>query len=72
MLSPTEEHSVQDQFSDEDRTERFRSVQDIYDDTQEIGEDEACFLTGEEPMSFKSAMKEKGMEKSNGRGDRGY
>ena len=56
---PTEEYSVQDQSSDEDRIERFRSVQDIYDDTQEIGEDEACFLTGEEPMPFKSAMKEK-------------
>ena len=30
---PTEEYSVQDQSSDEDRTERFRYVQDIYDDT---------------------------------------
>ena len=55
---PTEEYSVQDQSSDEDRAERFRSVQDIYDDTQEIEEDEACFLTREEPTSFKSAMKE--------------
>ena len=56
---PTEEYSVQDQSSDEDRTERLRSVQDIYDDTEEIGEDEVCFFTGEEPLSFKSAMKEK-------------
>ena len=49
-IVPTEEHRDQDQSSEEDRTEKFRSVQDIYD--------EACFLTGEEPKSFKSAMKE--------------
>ena len=55
---PTEEYRAQDQSSEEDRTERFRSVQDIYDETQEIEEDEICFLTREEPTSFKSAMKE--------------
>ena len=56
---PTEEYRAQDQSSEEDKTERFRSVQDIYEGTQEIEEDETCFLTDEEPASFKSAMKEK-------------
>ena len=57
-IVPTEEYRYQDQSLEEDRTEKFRSVQDIYDKTQEIEEDEACFLTREEPTSFKSAMKE--------------
>ena len=56
---PTEEYRAQDQSSEEDRTERFRSVQDIYEGTQEIEEDETCCLIDEEPTSFKSAMKEK-------------
>ena len=55
---PTKEYRAQDQSSEEDRTERFRSVQDIYEETHEIEEDETCFLTNEEPASFKSAMKE--------------
>ena len=50
---PTEEYGTQDQSSEEDRTERFRSVQDIYEETQEIEEDETCFLADEEPASFK-------------------
>ena len=56
---PTEEYIAQDQSLEEDRTERFRSMQDIYEETQEIEEDETCLLTDEEPASFKSALKEK-------------
>ena len=54
----TEEHRDQDQSLEEYRPERFRSVQEIYDETQELEEDEACFLYGEEPTYFKTAMKE--------------
>ena len=56
---PTEEHRDQDLTTDEeDRLERFISVQEIYDETQEIEEDEVCLFSGEEPTSFITAMKE--------------
>ena len=56
---PTEEHRDQDlTTNEEDRPERFRSVQEIYDETQEIEEDEACLFSGEEPTSFITSMKE--------------
>ena len=57
-IVPTEEQRDQDQSSEEDRLKRFRFVQEIYDNTQEIEEDEACFFSGEEPTSFKTTMKE--------------
>ena len=57
-IVPTEEQRDQDQSSEEDRPERFRSVQEIYDETQEIEEDEACFFSRDEPTSFKTEMKE--------------
>ena len=43
-IVPTEEQRDQDQSSEEDRPERFRSVQEIYDETQVIEDDEACFF----------------------------
>ena len=56
---PTEEPRAQYLTTDEeDRPERFRSVQEIYDETQEIEEDEVCLFSGEEPTSFIAAMKE--------------
>ena len=65
-IVPIEEYRDQDQSLEEDKIERFRSVKEIYDETQENEEDETCFLSGEEPTSFKSAMKEelwrRGME----------
>ena len=57
-IVPTEEYRDQDQSLEEDRPERFRLVQEIYDETQEIEEDEAYFLSGKEPTSFKTAMKQ--------------
>ena len=58
-IVPTEEHRVQDITTDEeDRPERFRSLQEIYNETQEIDEDEVYLFTGEEPTSFITAMKE--------------
>ena len=58
-IVPTEEHRDQDLSTDEeDRPERFRSVQEIYDETQEIEEEEVCLFSGEEPTSFITAMKE--------------
>ena len=56
-IVPTKERR-EDQSSEEDRPKRLRSVQEIYDETHEIEEDEGCFFSGEEPTSFKAAMKE--------------
>ena len=56
---PIEEHRDQHPTTDEeDRPERFRSVQEIYDVTQELDKDEACLFFGEEPTSFTTSMKE--------------
>ena len=57
-IIPSDEQRDQDQSSEEDRPEKFRSLQEIYDETQAIAEDEACFFSGEEPTSYKIAMKE--------------
>ena len=53
-----DEQRDQDQSSEEDRPERFRSLQEIYDETQATEEDEACLFSGEEPTSYKIEMKE--------------
>ena len=50
-IIPSDEQRDQDQSSEEDRPERYRSVQEIYDETQVTEEDEACFFLGEEPTS---------------------
>ena len=57
-IVPIDEQRDQDQSFEEDKPERFRTVQEIYDETQAIEEDEACFFSGEEPTSCKIAMKE--------------
>ena len=48
-IVPIEEHRAQDQSTEEGRPERFRSVQEIYDETREIEEDEACFFFEKNP-----------------------
>ena len=55
-IVPTDEQ--RDQSLEEDRPEKFISVQEIYDETQAIEEDEACLFSGEEPTSYKTTMKE--------------
>ena len=57
-ILPSDEQRDQDQSSKEDRTERYRSIQKIYDETQVAEEDATCFLSREEPTSYKTAMKE--------------
>ena len=55
---PSSEQRDQDQTLEEERPERYRSIQAIYEETQGTEEDEACFLLGEEPTSYKAAIKE--------------
>ena len=43
---------------DEERSERYRLIQSIYEDTREIDEEEALFISGEEPSSYEAAVKE--------------
>ena len=43
---------------DEERSKRYRSIQSIYEDTREIVEEEALFISGEEPSSYEAAVKE--------------
>ena len=57
-IVPTEEQRDQDQSSEEDRPERFISIQEIYYETQVIEDDEACFFFREELTSYRTAMKE--------------
>ena len=57
-IVPSNEQRDQDQFSEEDRPERFRSLQEIYDETQATEEDEACLFSREEPIFYKIAVKE--------------
>ena len=44
-IVPLDEQSDQGQTSEEERLERFRSTQAIYEETQGIEEDEACFIS---------------------------
>ena len=55
---PSDEQGDLDQYSEEARPERYRSIQDIYDETQATEEDEACFLSGKEPTSYRTTMEE--------------
>ena len=50
FIIPSDEQRDQDQSSEEDKPKRYRSIQEIYDETQAIKEDEACFFSGEELM----------------------
>ena len=43
---------------DEERSERYKLIQSIYEDTREIDEEEALFISGEEPSSYEAAVKE--------------
>ena len=43
---------------DEERSERYRSIQSIYEDTREIDEEEVLFISGEESFSYEAAVKE--------------
>ena len=47
-----------DQGEDEERSDRYRSIQSIYEDTREIDEEEAFFIFGEELSSYDTAVKE--------------
>ena len=42
----------------EERSERYISIQSIYEDTREIDEEDALFISGEEPSSYEVAVKE--------------
>ena len=59
---PSYDQSNQDQNSgeeeDEERSERYRLIQSIYEDTGEIDEEEALLISGEEPSSYEVAVKE--------------
>ena len=57
---PSYDQGNQDQNSgeeeDEERSERYRSIQSIYEDTREIDEEDALFISGEEPSSYEVAV----------------
>ena len=59
---PSYDQGIQDQNSgeeeDEERSERYRLIQSIYEDTREIDEEEALFISGEEPSSYEVVVKE--------------
>ena len=59
---PSYDQGNQDQNSgeeeDEERSERYRSIQSIYEDTRGIDEEQALFISGEEPASYEVAVKE--------------
>ena len=42
----------------EERSERYRSIQSIYEDTREIDEEDALFISGEEPSSYEVVVEE--------------
>ena len=66
-IVPTEEQIDQDQSLEEDRPERFRSVQEIYDETQVIEDDEASFFLWRRTYVLQNSNERGSMEKSNGR-----
>ena len=59
---PSYERSNQDQNSgeeeEEERPERYRSIQSIYEETRGIDEEETFFISGEEPSSYEVVVKE--------------
>ena len=59
---PSYDQGNQDQNSgeeeDEERFERYRSIQSIYEDTRGIDEEESMFISREEPSSYEVAIKE--------------
>ena len=57
-IIPSDEQRDQDQSLEEDRPKRYKSIQEIYDETQGIEEDDACFFSRDEPTSYIAAMKE--------------
>ena len=66
-IVPTQEQRDQDQSSEEDRPERFRSVQEIYDETQVIEDDEAYFFLWRRTYVLQNSNERGSMEKSNER-----
>ena len=56
---PSYEQSAQDKISEEEeRPERYRSIQSIYEETWGTEEEEIFFFLGEEPSSYESAVNE--------------
>ena len=59
---PSYDQSNQDQHygeeENEEESKRYRSIQSIYEDTQEIDEENAYFILAEEPSSYRVAVKE--------------
>ena len=55
---PSHKHIDKGQLSkEEERPERFRLIQLIYEETQGIEDNKICFISGEEHSSYQSAVK---------------